>query len=410
MQREIEIRKKKDEQDILWEELEEQSDNIRKAYKKGMINLNQVVIEKSALYLKVDKYIDNVKDKTEVKEAEFERKIQNRRMRKYKNNQVADLDAIRMTTGVDEFLMKNTDIENQSIGKKHRNSVIEIDEEIKVLDGLTESNMSNNSLINFEKSDIKYEKTKLTKNTEDDNICLPIKFSSLKPEGYKNKMLDYNSDQASLSNDELPKSLPQKFTEVDANPLSAASRPFQFYKNSISRKSIDASNGLPYHESKSLVEMDFKEMQEYYREIHKASLKNRKNRHARNIKTRTIYDQPIKRKGNKNTKIKQSNQINFHDYRLEKSINLDSMFDPSTFRNNNNTLGSKTLNDINQTQGSNKMHFIKSGTSKSKKVQKYDNRSISEIDKEHEHNALDAQSQDFEEREDNNYGYLRSMS
>ena len=62
MEKQLKERAMKDEHDVLWEELETQLEQIRNAYKSGKLMLNSIVLEKSALYLKVDKYIENVKD------------------------------------------------------------------------------------------------------------------------------------------------------------------------------------------------------------------------------------------------------------------------------------------------------------------------------------------------------------
>ena len=411
MQREIENRAKKDEQDILWEELEEQFESIRKAYKKGLVNLNQVVIEKSALYLKVENYIDNVKDKTEIKDTEAERKLQNRRMRKYKNNKVADLDAIRLTTSVDEFLMKNTDIENQSARKKHRNIAIEIDEEIKMPDDLTESNMSNHFMINFEKIDNKPIKTKRTKETEDDEIFSPVKFNSLKPEGYKEKVFeDNNSDNESIPKVNMSKFRHRKYTEVGSNLLSMNSLPRQFRRSSFSKKSVDAPFVIPDHESEPSVEANSKELEDYCKEIHKITMKNKKKGIGRKVKIGVTHDQPIKRKRNKKTENINSNQtINYQD-KLEQSIDLESMFDAGTFGNDYSTIQqNQTENDINQIHGSNNMLFVKSSSAKGKKANsRYEHRLSSEINKDNEDQNLDIQVQDFDEQENDDYGYSRN--
>ena len=69
MNKELKQRAMKDEHDVLWEELESQLEQIRNAYKSGKLMLNSLVIQKSALYLNVDKYIDKVKDKSINKEV-----------------------------------------------------------------------------------------------------------------------------------------------------------------------------------------------------------------------------------------------------------------------------------------------------------------------------------------------------
>ena len=64
MAKELRDRELKDDHDVLWEELENQLEQIKNAYRTGKILLNNVVIEKSALYLNVHKYINEVRDKS----------------------------------------------------------------------------------------------------------------------------------------------------------------------------------------------------------------------------------------------------------------------------------------------------------------------------------------------------------
>ena len=63
MQKELRNRELKDEHDVLWEELENQLQQIREAYKSGKLMLNSVVVQKSALYLHLDRYVEAVKDR-----------------------------------------------------------------------------------------------------------------------------------------------------------------------------------------------------------------------------------------------------------------------------------------------------------------------------------------------------------
>lgn len=76
MEREARDRELQDMQDFLWEELEQQFQNIRNAYHSKKLLLNNIVIEKSALYLKVENYIANVehKSQTELKNIEEDAK------------------------------------------------------------------------------------------------------------------------------------------------------------------------------------------------------------------------------------------------------------------------------------------------------------------------------------------------
>lgn len=60
MNEDIKRRELKDYQDYLWEELEDQFNAIREAYKRGEIILNDVTVEKSAVYLNTKNYISSV--------------------------------------------------------------------------------------------------------------------------------------------------------------------------------------------------------------------------------------------------------------------------------------------------------------------------------------------------------------
>ena len=398
MQREVENRSKKDEQDILWEELEEQFESIRKAYRKGRLNLNQVVIEKSALYLKVENYIDNVKDKTEVKNIEAERKLKHRRLRKYKSNKIANLDTVRLTTSVDEFLLKNTDIENQCLSKKYRNSAIEIDEEIKIPDDLNESNVSNHYMISFEKLDNKSVKASMNKETEDEVTCSPMKFSLLKPEGYKNEASEDNeSEQDSISKIELSKSRQSKFTDIENSVRNKASRSFKSRRSSVLRKSVDAPFENSDQECERPIDTNSKELQDYYKEISKVSKSNKRKGIGRKVKIGAIHDQPIKRKRKKKAKMINLNKTEVYNDKLEQSVNLESMFNVDTFGNDDCALHNRTQNDIDQIHGSNKMLFVKNCTAKGKKFDsRYEHRLSSRIGNDEDQN-FDIQVQDFEE-------------
>ena len=279
MEHEIADRAKKDEQDILWEELEEQFENIRKAFRKGQINLNQVVIEKSALYLKVDKYIDNVRDRTGVRDREAEKKLRQRHMRRYKNNKVADLDTIRLATSVDEFLMNDTAIGNQHMSKKYRSNAIEIDEEIKIPDSdMTENNMSNNFMLNFQKFGVKAQgNMEQDEEREESEIMSPVKFNSLKLRDYENKALDDNDLEINSSSCiQLLKNNRRKYTEADTNPFSVESKTHKPLEGAFTRKSIgehfESSIEAPAGHSDDSDGTDAKQL-EYYREVRKMSMR-----------------------------------------------------------------------------------------------------------------------------------------
>ena len=84
MAKELRDRELKDEHDVLWEELENQLEEIKNAYKTGRIKLNSVVIEKSALYLNVNRYINEVRHKS-VSSTQKDINLGNR-VRERKNN------------------------------------------------------------------------------------------------------------------------------------------------------------------------------------------------------------------------------------------------------------------------------------------------------------------------------------
>ena len=405
MQREIENRAKKDEQDILWEELEEQFESIRKAYKKGLVNLNQVVIEKSALYLKVENYIDNVKDKTEIKDTEAERKLKHRILRRYKTNKIADSGAIRLTSGVDEFLMKSTDLEDQSAKKKYRNSAIEVDEEIKIPDDLTESHMSNNFLINFEKLD--NEPIQL-KEAEDEEICSPINMNPFKPESCIKEVSEDNySEQDSISKIQFSKSRQGKLTDVENDMPNKASRVYQPQKSSF--KKLNTQFIVPGQVTDHLADKNSKELQDFYKEIHKVSMNHKRKGIGRKVKIGAIHDQPIKRKRNKKVQNKILNQTDNYQNKLEKSINLESMLNPDTFGKNYRTMQDRTENNVSHIQRSDNMLFVKSSRAKGEKFDtRYQDSLSSEIDKDNGDQNLDIQVQDFEELQDDDYNYTQN--
>ena len=414
MQREIQNRTKKDEQDILWEELEEQFENIRKAYKKGRLNLNQVVIEKSALYLKVENYIDNVKDKTESKNLEVPKRLINRiRTRKYKNNQVADFNEVRLTTSINDDLFNNTDIENQILRKKCTNGTKENDEEIKVYHDITENNMSDRSLINFDRSDKKCIEAKKTMNVESVNKYHPNNFVSLKLVGLKDRVLNKNpSDQDSTSKVHDSGLKHRRFTEGESNLLSIASRLYQHRKSSISRISVEASNANLDQESEDSVELDPKLKQVYFKEVRKKSKHYKTKENQRRITVGKMNIQPLERKKHKKAKLKRVEKINFHENSrincsLEQSIDLDSIFDQGTFGNDSSTINDKTINENHQIQESNNMLFVKSKSSKGKKIDsRYEHRLSSEISNDQDSNEINIK--EFNAQEDNDYGYTQN--
>ena len=90
MAKELRDRELKDDHDVLWEELENQLEQIKNAYRTGRIKLNDVVIRKSALYLSIDRYINEVKDRT-INDLESEISSYNR-MRVPKSNFKKQLD------------------------------------------------------------------------------------------------------------------------------------------------------------------------------------------------------------------------------------------------------------------------------------------------------------------------------
>ena len=124
MSKELKQRAMKDEHDVLWEELESQLEQIRNAYKSGKLMLNSLVIQKSALYLNVDKYIDKVKDKSVDKEVTQGKKS------KVRTRKVGNMDMMKISENnlrVSEDFM--FDIDNKA--KDQKKSKYSINEETK---------------------------------------------------------------------------------------------------------------------------------------------------------------------------------------------------------------------------------------------------------------------------------------
>ena len=103
MEKQVKQRESKDAQDVLWEELEQQLETIRQAFRTGKLMLNSVVIQKSALYLSIDKYIMNVKDNT----TQIDHSIEiGPRHRKHRTNKIAQLEITANNLDVtDDFLV-----------------------------------------------------------------------------------------------------------------------------------------------------------------------------------------------------------------------------------------------------------------------------------------------------------------
>ena len=124
MQRELRDRELKDEHDLLWEELDNQLQQIRDAYKSGKLMLNSVVIQKSALYLHLDRYVEAVKDRrNDLDEIDAKRA---RRLRPPKSDMKNKLRISADNLQIpDEFLFANTrskpsSITNQNIHEEYK--------------------------------------------------------------------------------------------------------------------------------------------------------------------------------------------------------------------------------------------------------------------------------------------------
>ena len=124
MQRELRDRELKDEHDLLWEELDNQLQQIRDAYKSGKLMLNSVVIQKSALYLHLDRYVEAVKDRrNDLDEIDAKRA---RRLRPPKSDIKNKLRISANNLQIpDEFLFANTrskpsSITNQNIHEEYK--------------------------------------------------------------------------------------------------------------------------------------------------------------------------------------------------------------------------------------------------------------------------------------------------
>ena len=150
MEREVKQRAQKDSQDILWEDLEDQFENIRKAYRKGIIKLNEITIEKSALYLKIDSYRTNVV--THEPKTEQQARSEKRKTRKYKANKILDVDMIKMESSVDEFMTKtaafDTTIDKYTMSNRYLG--LPEEENKTPTENVSESNMSNQNMISFD--------------------------------------------------------------------------------------------------------------------------------------------------------------------------------------------------------------------------------------------------------------------
>ena len=124
MQRELRNRELKDEHDLLWEELDNQLQQIRDAYKSGKLMLNSVVIQKSALYLHLDRYAEAVKDRRHDSD-EIDAK-RGRRLRPPKSDMKNKLRISANNLQIpDEFLFANTrskpsSITNQNIHEEYK--------------------------------------------------------------------------------------------------------------------------------------------------------------------------------------------------------------------------------------------------------------------------------------------------
>ena len=149
MEREIKKRAQKDAQDILWEDLEDQFENIRKSYRKGVIRLNHITVQKSALYLKIETYKSNVV--THEPKTEQQARVEKRRARKFKPNKVLDVDTVKMETSVDEFLTKTANFNTSSNQISRPSKLFEVQEEIKVMcDDISDSHITDQNMLALE--------------------------------------------------------------------------------------------------------------------------------------------------------------------------------------------------------------------------------------------------------------------